>query len=484
MPLVQRDIYSIQNFEVKGSKPFLYAPPLSMKCEQVLQNGNQNTMVGVLTQMALIASYANDIFTDLINMATLTTNRITNLNTQFARIQEAAPKFETYMSSNKPEEILSNPRSEFILPQIAEQQLFTTDSTPKPVKELYQKALPPPPLHMMDPYMDEGRKCLELYTNPHYFLDEWIAEQYKMRANAKEERRKRREERRNKRDKNKDQGIKMEKKPTKIDKVVFDPLTGQKIVIKADSDSSTRDLRAPVQSTLKLSSSENPNTHNSHSPSQSQNVSNSAYFSSPPQLSRNSSVDEYPAPPPDDFPPPPPPSNEFVPHSSYEVPKMEVSAPPMPRDVYNPNSAQIQSPSTGNPPPPPPPSFTGFSVPPSTAYAPPPPPTNMPPPPPAPEVDMGANLSSNPLLAAIASKGLKSVSALPAAKKVDTHSDLLHAIKSGKSLKTTVKAPEAEKKNANGSAQPASVAEILSRRIAIAPSDEDSDDDSDENQWD
>jgi hypothetical protein len=33
--------------------------------------------------------------------------------------------------------------------------------------------------------MDEGKKCLESYTNPRYFLDEWIAEQLKQRAAAK-----------------------------------------------------------------------------------------------------------------------------------------------------------------------------------------------------------------------------------------------------------------------------------------------------------
>jgi hypothetical protein len=44
--------------------------------------------------------------------------------------------------------------------------------------------------------MDDGSACLALYTNPHFFLDEWISEQLKLRQAAKEERRKRREERR------------------------------------------------------------------------------------------------------------------------------------------------------------------------------------------------------------------------------------------------------------------------------------------------
>lgn len=29
--------------------------------------------------------------------------------------------------------------------------------------------------------MDDGKKCLELYTNPRFFLDTWIEEQMKQR---------------------------------------------------------------------------------------------------------------------------------------------------------------------------------------------------------------------------------------------------------------------------------------------------------------
>jgi len=197
MVFAQRDIESVPNIQVNNSKPFLYAPPLSMKREQVLLDGNENNMIGVITQLAMLANYANDVFTNLMSMATTTSERILTLGDKVNNLVELAPSIERTFTSTPIETLFTNPRQETALPIIAEAQFFTADSQPKSIKDMYNNALPPPPLHMMD----EGRKCLSLYTNPQFFLDEWIAEQIKIRQAAKEERRKRREERRLQREK-------------------------------------------------------------------------------------------------------------------------------------------------------------------------------------------------------------------------------------------------------------------------------------------
>lgn len=99
--------------------------------------------------------------------------------------------------------------------------------------------------------MDEGRKCLSFYTNPQFFLDEWIAEQIKIRQAAKEERKKRREQRRLQKEKEEKGQEKKQKKPSKLVKVVYDPHTGQKMTITIDADEGGKSDRP--QSTLKLS---------------------------------------------------------------------------------------------------------------------------------------------------------------------------------------------------------------------------------------
>ncbi len=43
--------------------------------------------------------------------------------------------------------------------------------------ELYDGAIPPPDLSPLDPYREDGKPCLKEYTNPSFFVEEWIAEQ-------------------------------------------------------------------------------------------------------------------------------------------------------------------------------------------------------------------------------------------------------------------------------------------------------------------
>jgi hypothetical protein len=55
--------------------------------------------------------------------------------------------------------------------------LFLNDTMPKSVRKLYTATHPPPKLQILDKYMENNQKALELYTNPSFFLNEWIAEQ-------------------------------------------------------------------------------------------------------------------------------------------------------------------------------------------------------------------------------------------------------------------------------------------------------------------
>jgi len=242
---------------------------------------------------------------------------------------------------------------------------------------MYNKALPPPPLHMMDPYMDEGRKCLSLYTNPQFFLDEWVAEQLKIRQAAKEERRKRREQRKNQREKDDKGQEKKTKKPTKLVKIIYDPHTGQKMTITVDADESR------PQSTLKLTGSQE--TLQSSGPMSYSNANNP-----------NTKVEEYspPAPPPDTFgavplPPmssdmefaPPVPSSDFPPPAPPRFDETPIALPP--QQIHQQKSA----------PPPPAPNFVPGPPPPSAPGAPPPPATLPPPPPEEPAAMSGLALA-------------------------------------------------------------------------------------------
>lgn len=73
--------------------------------------------------------------------------------------------------------------------------------------------------------MEDGKKALELYTHPGFFLLEWIEEQKKIREAAKAERKKRREERKAKKqlaEANSNKEKSGPKKPRQIKRVIYD----------------------------------------------------------------------------------------------------------------------------------------------------------------------------------------------------------------------------------------------------------------------
>jgi len=367
--------------------------------------------------------------------------------------------------------------------------------------------------------MDGGAKCLALYTNPNFFLDEWISEQLKLRANAKEERKKRREERRLQKEKNPKQVGLSAKKPMQLHTYTFDPNTGEKIFLSRNQ-SSGGGLSA-AESTLKKSKS---------------SMGESGYFEAPPPVPSSNSDLSVPT---DDFAPPPIPrqdtdsstTSDYSAQQSQQAQQQELIQQQLlyqqqqqeyqmkqmqyeqeqrrfqkQQHAYELQQQQYQQEQLDPAPPPPPgmdlPAFIPPPSPGMQSYFPPPSPANIGPmsrtvsipppaptpptppvapvPPPMPDWNSGGSSSGGGLLGEISNKQLRRVE--QAAKPVDSRSNLLTSIKSGIQLKSAHerKIGEQPSKKEEG---PNSVAAILSRRIAIQESDSDDDADSDNEAW-
>lgn len=70
--------------------------------------------------------------------------------------------------------------------------------------------------------MEDGQKCLKLYTNPEFFIEQWIAEQKRLQEEAKIRRRERREARLKRRQEKGEQGGAAQKKVvTKLKKIKY-----------------------------------------------------------------------------------------------------------------------------------------------------------------------------------------------------------------------------------------------------------------------
>ena len=57
MTLTERFIPAVQNISVNNAKPYAYTPNVTQRREQILTDGNQNTMVGILAQMSILANF-------------------------------------------------------------------------------------------------------------------------------------------------------------------------------------------------------------------------------------------------------------------------------------------------------------------------------------------------------------------------------------------------------------------------------------------
>jgi len=455
-----------------GEKLYKFTPPITLKREQVLETAVQNSMVGILAQLATLANYAGDIFGGLVKESNSLFQRISTLNQKVTEVSKLVPAVESYWAKTPVERMYQNPRIEFSLPLIQDAQLFTSDSTPKALQDSYKKAYLPPNLAKMDPFMDDGKKCLELYTNPRFFLDEWIAEQKKLREVAREERRRKRQERKMQKEKENKVAPKQVKH---IQKYIFDPNTGEKILVKREEE-----VVAPVQSQISPSNSSSSVTlrdsNNSVGRTQSFQSNQVSTFYTDPSLPPAGMEAPPPPPPSEDFfsaPPPPPPDEFSAPPPPPRTASLDTAnayyndptPPPPARETYVPPHSA--GPAQRTPPPPP--------------GAPPPPDAPAPPPPPIPAELMAAGAASGGFAAALASKQLRKTTATSAAPKPpDAHSTLMQSIQKGLVLKSAVERKEGSKTTTTA-ATPNSVAEILARRIAIVGSS--SEEDESDEEW-
>ncbi|GAM20507.1 hypothetical protein SAMD00019534_036820 [Acytostelium subglobosum LB1] len=452
------------------------------KPEHIVESMLQTNTVGIINQITALAEHANNIFASLANETALITGRLNRLNERLAPLTQSLPLVEAYHQRTPIDTMNNRARVEYHSDPAEKCQLFTTSSMPDTVTMLYnEKCRPPPNLSQLDTYQEDGTRCLKLYTNPDFFVDEWVAEMKKKNEEARERKRLRKEERLRRR------GAKGEapevKSVKRVQKVRYDPETGAKITVTVDVPINSRSGSSPIVQSSNSAGGASGNYLPSHN--------NSASYSMPPpppQAGASSSTPGHTTPPPPimnapampstrpqstsyNYPPPPPSNNSYS-NMGYQTPPPQQQVPQSRQSTYN-----IPPPiSNNNRMAPPPPSSTPAPPPPPPPSAPAPPP----PPPPPPMMGGGGGLAS-----ALEAGGSSLRPAETKPKTVDTRSNLLSAIVSGMNLRPADERKVPEKPVVEARSEPINVADILARRIAWAHSDSEDDDDSDDDsEWD
>eukprot|EP01133_Synstelium_polycarpum_P019104 gene19104-22879_t len=184
----------------------------------------------------MLADHANSVFASLAADTAAVTTRLTRLSSRLGPLMAQVPQIESLHQRAGIDNLNARPRAEYHADNPERHQMFTTASLPSSVAAVYDtQCTSPPKLHLLDPYMDNGAKALKLYTNPDFFIDEWVAEQAKLREENRARRRERKEARLKKKS---EKGETPEvKKVKRLHKVRYDPVTGEKILIPIDSPS-------------------------------------------------------------------------------------------------------------------------------------------------------------------------------------------------------------------------------------------------------
>jgi hypothetical protein len=431
--------------------------PPTIPPEKTPQYVSQHHFVGLITQLGAMTAYANDIFTELMDLAGSTYNRIAQLSARANNIAQSQANYEAFLKSTTVEQLLSNPRGAFSA-ATADSQQFTKATQSKSLKAIYDRASLPPNFSLVNPFTENGQDAYKQYSNPNFFLDEWIQEQSRLREEAKKARRERRRQRAERRQDDKtnpEQVVEV----AKMKVVKYDPLTGEKIIVEAPSRSVQRATSAMTLTPNRLSTVVSLDDAPPPSAQQyQQQHTGIPYPNQPPTTQMYSSAPSAPSFMQDA--PAPPISYATIRGTQHQ------QAPVAPQ--YQQYAQQSWNA-------PPPPTTPMYSSAPSAPAAPPPPaPAPPPPPPDAPPAPSG-------LLSALSQTKLKTATLDSKAKPADSRSGLMESIRSGIELKSTKDRAVPEK---TVTKEETTVASILSRRIAFAGSSSSDEDSEDDGEWD
>jgi len=90
---------------------------------------------------------------------------------------------------------MCNPKTDFSNSKDLGSRLFSPHTGDMAIVSRYQQCAPPPDLAPFDMYIETGEKCLARYTNPDFFITDWLEQQKKEQLRMKEKRDQRRAER-------------------------------------------------------------------------------------------------------------------------------------------------------------------------------------------------------------------------------------------------------------------------------------------------
>ncbi|XP_072040753.1 actin-binding protein WASF1-like [Amphiura filiformis] len=178
MPLVKREVQPI--FLSRGFNVHLQGMTNELECV------TNCTLSSVIRQLSNLARHAHNVFEELHTEADFVHEKSTKL-------QERIDTCMLSVTVTQPDLVLDQETLEGYMSQTPYHSTSNTDQVildtlPLALQETRAMCDQVPALSLLDPYREDGKDALELYTNPKFFYELWCQEMQK-NINKEEERR-------------------------------------------------------------------------------------------------------------------------------------------------------------------------------------------------------------------------------------------------------------------------------------------------------
>ncbi|VDN13057.1 unnamed protein product [Dibothriocephalus latus] len=148
---------------------------VSQQIKNELEFVSNESFCNLMYQMSSVINAAVDIFDELSTKLASLSNRFDSVEQRVASMSETAKQLPTS------EDCLSVGLQNLSMQPFAgthteDSQVLHRNTKPACMRLCYEKAEPPPPLHVMDALRDDGKTTSRLYSDPRFFFDLWSKE--------------------------------------------------------------------------------------------------------------------------------------------------------------------------------------------------------------------------------------------------------------------------------------------------------------------
>ncbi|EQC37314.1 hypothetical protein SDRG_05535 [Saprolegnia diclina VS20] len=143
---------------------------------EALHQAHATSVTGILKQLGLLATFANDVFTEVTEEAKKTSERMRALGVRVdGLLQHPDAEIEADASNNQTEALKDDAVR------------FSQKTMPAAMQALYAACETPPPLETLDVFGKSDGACQKKFSHPAFFLEEWMARETARQDAAKAE---------------------------------------------------------------------------------------------------------------------------------------------------------------------------------------------------------------------------------------------------------------------------------------------------------